>query len=83
MLHEASAAISLVLNPYFSKVSIRICCAASSCGAMVVDDTKAADSGGLEKREEEKVTANSAFFKYLPGTSHTSHSPYPVVHKKS
>jgi hypothetical protein len=35
---------------------------------MVVDDTKAADSAGLEKREEEKVIANSAFFKNLYGT---------------
>jgi hypothetical protein len=54
----------MVLNPSFSKVSIKICCVASSCGAIVVDNTKAADSSGLEKREEEKVTANSAFFKY-------------------
>jgi hypothetical protein len=46
-LHEASEAISSVSNPLFSKVLIKICCAASSCGAMVVADTKAADSGGL------------------------------------
>jgi hypothetical protein len=50
-LHEASEAISLVSNPLFSKVSIKICCAASSCGAMVVANTKAADSGGLVKEE--------------------------------
>ena len=68
MLHEASKAISLVLNPYFSKVSIRIYCVASSYSAMVVDNTKAANSSGLEKREEEKVTTNSTFFKYLPST---------------
>ena len=52
-LHEASKAISLVSNPSFSKVSIKICCAASSCGAMAVADTKAADFGGLEKRKKE------------------------------
>ena len=40
-LHEASEAISLVSNPSFSKVLIKICCAASICGAMIVADTKA------------------------------------------
>jgi hypothetical protein len=53
MLHKASVAISLVSNPSFSKVSIKIYFAASSCGAIVVADTKAADSGRLEKRKEE------------------------------
>lgn len=43
----------MVSNPSFSKVSIKTCCVASSCGAMVVADTKAAYSGGLEKRKEE------------------------------
>ena len=79
-LHEASEAISLFSNPCFSKVSIKICFAVSSWGAIVVADTKTADAGGLEKRKEEKMTAKSAFFKYLPGTSqisHTSHSPAP------
>jgi hypothetical protein len=47
MLHEASEAISLVSNPPFSKVSIKRFCAASSCGAGVVADTKA------EERKEE------------------------------
>jgi hypothetical protein len=46
-LHEVSEAISLVSNPLFSKVSIKISCAASSCGAMVVADTKAVDSDVL------------------------------------
>ena len=68
MLHEASKAISLVLNPYFSKVSIRIYYTVSSYGAMVIDNIKAANSSGLEKREEEKVTTNSTFFKYFPST---------------
>jgi hypothetical protein len=52
-LHKASKAISLVSNPSFSKVSIKICCAASSCSAMVVANTKAADSSRLEKKKKE------------------------------
>jgi hypothetical protein len=40
-LHKASEAISLVLSPSLSKVLIKICCAAFSCGAMIVADTKA------------------------------------------
>ena len=51
-LHEASKAISLVSNPSFSNVLIKICCAASSCGAMIVADTKALILAGLEKEEE-------------------------------
>ena len=51
-LHEASEAISLVSNPSFSNVLIKICCAASSCGAMIVADTKALTLAGLEKEEE-------------------------------
>jgi hypothetical protein len=39
-LHEASEAIILVSNPSFSRVLIRICYAAFSCGAMIAD-TKA------------------------------------------
>jgi hypothetical protein len=45
----------LVSNPSFSRVSIKIYCAASGCGAMVVDDTKAADFGELEKRKEGRM----------------------------
>jgi len=48
-LHDASEAISLFSNPCFSKVSIKICFAASSWGAMVVADPKTADSGGMGK----------------------------------
>jgi hypothetical protein len=51
-LHEASEAISFVSNPFFSNVSIKICCAASSCSAMIVADTKALTLAGLEKEEE-------------------------------
>jgi hypothetical protein len=36
-LHKASKAISLVSNPSFSKALIKICCAASSCGAVIAD----------------------------------------------
>jgi hypothetical protein len=49
-LHEASEAISLVPNPSFSKVLIKICCAAFSCGAMIAD-MKALTLAGLEKDE--------------------------------
>jgi len=48
-LHEASEAISLISNPSFSKVLIKICCAASSCGAMIVADTKALTLAGMEE----------------------------------
>jgi hypothetical protein len=48
-LYEASEAISLFSNPSFSNALIKICCAASNCGAMIVADTEAA---GLEKEEE-------------------------------
>jgi hypothetical protein len=48
-LHEASEAISFVSNLSFSKVSIKICCAASGCGAMIVADTKALTLAGLKK----------------------------------
>jgi hypothetical protein len=50
---------------------------------MVVADTKAADSRGLEKRKEEQVIANSGFVKYLPGTSDISHRLTPQSIKKS
>ena len=50
-LHEATEAISLVSNPSFSNVLIKICCAASSCGAMIMADTKALTLTGLEKEE--------------------------------
>jgi hypothetical protein len=80
-LHEASEAISLFSNPLFSKVSIKICCAASSCGAMVVADTKAANSSGLEKRKKE--VRQFCLCQVLPGTSHTSHRPTrPTILKK-
>jgi hypothetical protein len=52
MLHEASEAISLFSNPSFSNALIKICCAASSCGARIVADTKALTLAGLEKEEE-------------------------------
>jgi hypothetical protein len=41
----------LVSNPSFSKVLVKICCVAVSCGAMVAD-TKALTLAGLEKEEE-------------------------------
>ena len=52
LLHEASEAISLISNPSFSNVLIKICCAESSCGAMIVADTKALTLAWLEKEEE-------------------------------
>ena len=51
-LHEASEAISLVSNPSFSNALIKICCAASSCGAMIVADTKSLTLARLAKEEE-------------------------------
>src|SRR6266487_1198138 len=51
-LHEASEAISLVSNPFFSNVLIKICCAASSCGAMIVADMKVLTLSGLGKEEK-------------------------------
>ena len=52
MLHEASEAIILVSNPFFSNVLIKICCAASSCGAMLVADMKALTLVRLGKKKE-------------------------------
>jgi hypothetical protein len=49
-LHEAFEVISLVSNPSFSNVFIKICCAAFSCGAIFAD-TKALTLAGLEKEE--------------------------------
>ena len=37
--HLAFKAMSLFSNPYVNKVSIKICVAASSGGAIIVDDT--------------------------------------------
>jgi hypothetical protein len=50
-LHEASEAISLVSNPSFSKALIKICRAASSCGA-VIADAKALTLAGEVWREK-------------------------------
>lgn len=81
-LHEASEAISLVSNPLFSKLSIKICCAASSCGAIVVADTKAGWQRGRKKRLP-PILPLSGTPAYLPGTSHTSHRPTrPTILKK-
>jgi hypothetical protein len=44
--HESCEAISLVSNPSFSNTLIKICCAASSCGVMIVADTKALTLAG-------------------------------------
>jgi hypothetical protein len=44
-VHEASDAISLVSSPSVSNVLIRIHCVESSCGAMIVADTKALTLG--------------------------------------
>ena len=52
MLHKASKAISLFSNPFFSNVLIKICYAASSCGAMIVTDTKAMTLAVLEKEDD-------------------------------
>jgi len=62
-------AMSLVPSPSFSKVWIKMCCAAFSCGTIIVDTkklTRKADSGGIGKRgrriDEAKwwVNTNSA-----------------------
>ena len=59
MEHEASEAISLVSNFSFSNVLIKICCAASSCGAMIVADKKALTLAGWEKEEEGRQAGTS------------------------
>jgi hypothetical protein len=41
-----------VLNPCVSKILIRIRCAASSCGAMIMVDAKALTLMGMEEEEE-------------------------------
>lgn len=71
MEHKAFEAISLVSNPFLSKASIKTCYAASSCGAMIVADTKVLtlrlENGG--KKDEEEFIANCVF------VSRTSHKP--------
>jgi hypothetical protein len=76
---EASEAISLVSNPSFSKVSIKICCAASIGGAIIVDDTKALTLAGWKKWKEEETGVHRQFclFKVPPCTSQTSHRLTP------
>ena len=51
-LHEVSEALISVLNPFFWNVSIKICGVASSCGAMIVGDTKALTLARFEKRKD-------------------------------
>jgi hypothetical protein len=60
-------AISLVFNPSFSKVLIKICCAAFSCGAMIAD-TKALTLAG-EKRKEGLMGQDGAASALSSGTS--------------
>ena len=79
-LHEASEAISLVSNPPFSKVSIKICCAASSCGAMIMADQKALTLAGWEKEEGRKNGRSAPNSASVDVTSHTSHMAYPALH---
>lgn len=50
-LHEASAAVSLVPNPFSCKVLIKICCAAFSCGAIIAV-RKALTLARAEEEEE-------------------------------
>ncbi len=51
MIHKAFEAIRLVLNPSISRVLINIRCIASSCGAIIVANTKVL---ALMEIEEEK-----------------------------
>ena len=69
--HLAFEAISLFSNPCVSKVSIKICVATSSGGAIVVDDTKVLSLAGWKKNWE--VIAISGF----KGTSlYKPHKPH-------
>jgi hypothetical protein len=76
-LHEAFEAISLVLNPSFSNVSIKICCATSSCGAMIVADTRALTPACWKKRknarsEGRQMTIGGGTFGVQPGQGCTA-----------
>ena len=53
-MHEASDAIRLVSNPSVSKVLIRIRCVASSCGAIIVANTKELTRAEIEQEEGKK-----------------------------
>jgi hypothetical protein len=65
-LHKASEAISLFSNPFFNNVSIKICCAASSCGAMIAD-TKALALEGIGKTERtDRRTDGAGWWGKLP-----------------
>jgi hypothetical protein len=70
-LHEASESINLVLNPYFSNVLIKICCAVSSWGAMIAADTKALTLACWKKRKNERTEgrADHIWQRYLWSTT--------------
>jgi len=77
--HLAFEAISLFSNPWSSKVSIKLCRAASSGGAIVADDTKALTLAGWKIVEGRRKGSHRQFclFKVPPYTSHTSHRLTP------
>jgi hypothetical protein len=58
-VHKAFEAISWVLKPSISRVLIRIRCAASSCGAMIVAGTKTPSLVGMEEDEEGRMGRGS------------------------
>ena len=69
VVHEAFKAISRVTNPCASKVSTRIRCVASSCGAMAVAGTKALTLVGIEEEEERQGMAKLAKGIFLDGSA--------------
>src|SRR3569833_74858 len=50
-VHEAFEAISWVSDPSVSRVLIKICCPACSCGAMIVAGTKTPTPAGIKEEE--------------------------------
>ena len=64
MEHEASKAINLVLNPSFSKVSIKICCVVFSGGAIIVDDMNALTLAGWKNVEGRRNGRSSSILPF-------------------
>jgi hypothetical protein len=81
MEHEASEAISLVSNPSFSKVSIKICCVAFSGGAIIVDDTKALTLAGWKNVEGRRNGRSSPILPSQGTSLYKPHKPqaYPAA----
>ena len=92
-LDEATEAISLVLNPSFSKASIKRCVAASRCGAMMIADRELLTLSEWKEEEMDQAHEMDDGRQQIPGVSgivppgtkhlhsHTGHTPSSAAAK--